>query len=148
MDFRELKQEDIEQLKGKSISKGILREQPETIDYSYCLEHEGKVLAIGGVRMINTTTAWGWVDISKESEGFIINVYRVIKEWMEILCKKKGITRLQAYVECDFLKAVRMVKHLGFHQENIMPCFVGRKSAYLYVHFFDEVYDGKANKQE
>lgn len=138
MIFRELTQTDIDAVKDKSISKGILHKQPETIDYNYALEHKGKVLGIGGIRLINETTTWAWVDMSKDAEEHIITVYRVIKEWLEILARDKRIKRLQAYVEVDFPKAVRMVEHLGFHQESVMPKFVGEKSAYLYVRFFGE----------
>lgn len=138
MEFRELTQADIDVVKNNSISRGILHKQPEIIDYSYCLKHEGKVLGIGGIRFINQTTAWGWVDISKDAESRIITSYRAIKEWMEVLCRDKGIKRLQCYVEMDFPEAIRMVEHLGFEQESIMPRFVGEKSAYLCVKHFVE----------
>lgn len=136
MEFGELTQADIDAVKDNSISRGILHKQPETIDYNYALRHEGKVLAIGGIRLINETTAWGWLDVSKDAESHIITVYRVIKEWMEILVEQKSIKRLQAYVECDFPKAKRTIEHLGFVLESIMPRFVGEKSAYLYVRHF------------
>jgi len=138
MEFRELKQEDIEAVKNNSISRGILSNQPEIVDYNYTLEHKGKILGIGGIRLINMTTAWAWVDLTHYAGEHIITVYRVIKEWMEILAKDKGIKRLQAYVETDFPEAVRVVEHLGFHQESVMPKFVGNKFAYLYTKFIGE----------
>jgi RimJ/RimL family protein N-acetyltransferase len=136
MEFSSLTQADIDAMKDRSISRGILSKQPQEIDFSYVLRHEGKVLAIGGIRLINATTAWGWLDISKDAENHIIVVYRSIKEWTEILVEQKGIKRLQAYCECDFPQAIRTLEHLGFHQECIMPRFVGEKSAYLYVRHF------------
>lgn len=136
MNFRELKQEDIEAVKDDSISRGILSKQPEVIDFSYALEHEGKILGIGGIRLINLTTAWCWLDFTHYAGEHIITVYRVIKEWTEILVKDKGIKRLQAYIEMDFPEAIRIVEHLGFYRESTMPKFVGNKSAYLYVKYF------------
>ncbi len=138
MEFRALKQEDIEAVKNDSISRGILSKQPEVIDYGYTLEHEGKILGIGGIRLINLTTCWCWFDLTHYAGEHIITVYRVIKEWTEILMKDKGIIRAQCYIEVDFPESVRMVKHLGFSYESTMPKFVGSKSAYLYVKYFGE----------
>ncbi|KKL27675.1 hypothetical protein LCGC14_2382790 [marine sediment metagenome] len=137
MEFRELKQEDIDAVKDNSVSRGILSKQPEVIDFGYTLEHEGKILGIGGIRLINTTTAWAWVDLTHYAGERIITVYRVIKEWMEILAKDKGIKRLQAYIETDFEEAIRLVKHLGFHYEYTMSKFVGNKPACMFVRFFN-----------
>ncbi len=138
MNFRELKQSDIDFVADHSVSRGILSKQPEIIDFSYTLEHEGEILGIGGIRLINETTAWGWLDLTTYAGNHITTVYRVIKEWMEIICKEKGIKRLQAYIEMDFPEAVRTVKHLGFEQESIMKNFVGNKDAYMYVKFMEK----------
>ena len=138
MEFRELKREDIDFVKDNSISRGVLHKQPEVIDYGYCLEHEGKILGIGGIRLINLTTAWCWLDLTHYAGKHITTVYRVIKEWTEILVKDKGIKRLQAYIETDFPEAIRIVEHLDFRQESIMPRFVGNKPAFLYVKYFGE----------
>lgn len=137
MKFRELKQEDIDAVKGNSISRGILSKQPEVIDFSYTLEHNGKVLGIGGIRLINLTTCWLWVDMSKYAKEHIKTCYRVISEWLEILMKDKGIIRAQCYIEEDFEEAMRLVKHLGLHYEFTMPNFVGNKPACMFVRFFD-----------
>lgn len=147
MEFGELTQADIDAVKGNSISRGILSKQPQEIDFSYALRHEGKVLVIGGIRLINTTTAWCWVDLTHHAGERIITVYRAIKEWMEILCRDKGIKRLQCYVEIDFEEAMRLVKHLGLRYEFTMPYFVGKKPAYMFVRFFG-VSDDICDKQE
>ncbi len=138
MKFRELKQEDIDAVKNDSISRGVLSKQPEIIDFSYALEHEGKILGIGGIRLINLTTAWCWIDLTHYAGKHITTVYRVIKEWTEILVKDKGIKRLQCYIETDFPEAIRIVEHLGFYQESVMRKFVGNKPAFLYVKYFGE----------
>lgn len=137
MEIRELEQSDIEKMKDKSISRGILDKMPPQIDFSFCLENEGTVLAIGGILLITETTAWAWLDLSEDSLDYTATVYRTVKDWMEKLVAIHKIKRLQAYVECDFAKGVRMVKHLGFIKEHIMPRFVGEKSAYLYVKHYE-----------
>jgi len=138
MIFQKLTQDDIEQIKNNSISRGILSKQPGVIEFSYALRHEGKVLGIGGIILINTTTAWGWVDLTVEATEHIITVYRVIRDWTKVLCKTHGIKRLQCYIESDFPEAIRMAEHLGFLHESTMARFVDEKSAYLYVKYFNK----------
>lgn len=137
MVFRELIQSDIDFMKDKSISRGIFSKMPEQIDWNYTLEHEGKILGVGGLSLINATTGWVWLDLSIFAKDHITNVYRTIREWMTILCKDKGIKRLMAYCEIDFEKAVRTLVHLGFHCESTMPNFVDDKPADLYVKFME-----------
>lgn len=138
MNFREMTDEDIEAVKNRSISRGILNKQPDRIDYNFTLEHEDKILVVGGIRLINATTAWGWIDLTADAGKHIIEVYRVIKEWMAKLAKIHKLIRLQAYVQSDFPEAIRTVEHLGFHYENFMPNFVGDKTALMYVKFFGD----------
>lgn len=133
MEFRETTQEDLDFVADHSISRGILKRQPECIDYCYTLEHEGKPLGIGGFRLINATTMWCWVDITDCAGNHIIPAYRVLKEWIDIFVKEHKIKRLQAYIEMDFPEAIRMVQHLGFEKESIMKNFVGDKDASMYV---------------
>lgn len=149
MEFRELKQEDIDAVKDDSISRGVLHKQPEVIDYGYTLEHEGKVLGIGGIRLINLTTAFAWLDLTHYASEHIKTCYRIISEWMEILVKEHGIKRLQCYCEIDFPEAIRTIEHLGFKKEFPKPMkrFVDEKPAFLYVKHYG-VSDGKGDKQE
>lgn len=133
MNFRETTQEDIDFVAENSVSRGIAKQQPERIEYCYTLEHEGKPLGIGGFRLINLTTAWCFVDLSHLSGKHIIQTYRTIKEWIDIFAKEHKLRRLQAYIECDYPEAIRLVEHLGFEWESTMPNFVGDKPAYMYV---------------
>lgn len=123
-------------MKDKSVSRGILKQIPERIDYCYTLELDGKILGIGGFRLINATTAWAWVDMTELAKEHVIAVYRIIKEWMEIFVKDHNIKRLQAYIEPDFPKAIRMAQHLGFEKESIMKGFMPNGDAYMYVRIF------------
>ena len=137
MNFRETTQEDLDFVANHSVSRGILKRQPECIDYCYTLEHEGKPLGIGGFRLINLTTAWAWLDMTDRAGGHLIPAYRVIKEWMDIFVKEHEIKRLQSYIAPDFPEAVRMAQHLGFHKESILENFMGdKKDASLYVKLF------------
>ncbi len=133
MEFRETTTEDLVFVANHSVSRGLQKQQPEQIDYCYTLEHEGKVLGVGGFRLINLTTAWCWTDWSDLTEGHIITVYRIVKEWIDLFAKEHNLKRLQAYVECDFPEAERMVKHLGFKWESNMKNFMGDKDASMYV---------------
>lgn len=136
MEFRETTQEDLDFVANNSVSRGIQKHQPEQIDYCYTLEHEGKVLGIGGFRLINKTTAWAWTDWTHFSGSHIIVAYRVVKEWMDMFAKEHNLKRLQAYIECDFAEAIRMVKHLGFEYESTMENFMDDKDAYMYKRIF------------
>lgn len=133
MNLRETTQVDIDFVAEHSVSHGCFKDQPEKIDYMYTLEHEGKVLGIGGLKLINKTTAWAWVDITDEAQQYMIIGYRVIKEWMAKLVELGEIRRLQAYIETDFPEAIRMAEHLGFKKESTMRNFVGDKPAHLFV---------------
>jgi len=136
MKIRESTQEDMKFMKGRSVSRGILDKQPECIDYCYTLEHEGKVMCIGGFRLVNLVTMWCWLDLSTEAGGHIIAVYRVVKEYLEAFAKNQNIQRAQAYVEPDFPEAIRMVQHLGFKKESIMEGFTPKGDAFMYRRLF------------
>ena len=136
MEFRKTTQEDLDFVANHSVSRRILKRQPECIDYCFTLEHEGKPLGIGGFRLINLTTAWCWLDMTDRAGSHIIPAYRVVNEWMDIFVKEHGIKRLQAYVEMDFPEAICMIQHLGFEKESIMKNFIGDKDASLYARIF------------
>jgi RimJ/RimL family protein N-acetyltransferase len=133
MQFRETTQEDLDFVADHSVSRGIAKYRPECIDYCFTLEHDGKPLGIGGFRLINLTTAWCWIDITDLANKHITVYYRVIKEWTDKFAEEHQLKRLQAYIECDFPEAIRMVQHLGFEWESTMKNFMGDKDAYLYV---------------
>lgn len=128
MIFREAKQKDFELLDTKK--------RPVSVDFCYTLEHEGKVLGIGGIRLIVPTTAWCWISLTDYASGHIIVIYRTIRDWMKKLAKEKGIKRFQAYIEQDSSEAVRLVEHLGFKWESNMVNFLDKKDASMFVRIF------------
>lgn len=137
MKLRDITQEDIEYLKEHSASRGILKNQPPLIEFCYALEHEGRLMGIGGIRLINTTTAWCWIDATPEAKNHIIRVYRIIRDWMQILVEQHKLKRLQAYIEPDFPEAIRMAQHLGFKKESIMKNFLPDGDALMYVRLYN-----------
>ena len=134
MIFREATAEDYDYVAEHSISRG--KPHPDRVFFSYTLEHEGKPLGIGGFQLLNYDTAWCWLDLAELSSGYTKAVYRVVKEWMENFVKDNDIKRLQATIECDFDKAIRLVKHLGFKKESIMEKYVEGRDAFLYRRLF------------
>lgn len=133
MIFREMNKEDYEYLKDNSASRGIFKNTPEVTEYSYSLEHEGKLLASGGFRLINKTTSWCWIDLTHHAESHITTLYITISKWIDEFVKDKGIKRLQAYIDPQFPEAIRLVQHLGFERESNMKNFYGDRDAFLYV---------------
>jgi len=133
MKFREMTSEDYEYLKDHSASRGIFKNTPEVTEYNFSLEHEGKLLASGGFRLINLTSAWCWLDMTYDAGNHIHTLYRVIKEWIDIFVSEHGIIRLQAYIDPEFPEGVNTVQHLGFKRESNMEKFYGDRDAYLYV---------------
>jgi hypothetical protein len=135
MNLRDMTDADIEFMKSHSISRGIFNKQPQEIAVSVCIEENGIPLAVGGIQMINCTTAWAWCDLSDESGKHIVIVYRIIRTWLEEMVEKMGIKRLQCYVERDFVEGHNMVRHLGFDFESTAENFVGDKPADIYRRF-------------
>lgn len=132
MELRETEQADMDFMAKHSVSRGD-KSQPKELDYTYTLFHEDKLLGIGGIKLLNMTTAWCWVNISEEAQGHMVMGYRVIKEWLDGLIKVHKLKRLMAAVQIDFPEAIRMVEHLGFTQECVMKNWKGEKSAFLYA---------------
>ena len=133
MKFREAILSDLEFVADHTISRGCFNELPNVIDHVYALEHEGVVLGIGGLKILNPHTAWCWMDWTEYSKGHIYTGYRIVSEWLDIAIKEFGLTRIMAAIEPDFNTAIRTVEHLGFHLESEMPGFFGEKPGLLYV---------------
>jgi len=139
MNFRVAKYEDLEFVRRHSLFPNDVKEQVAQIDSDFVLEHNDKVLIIGGFRMITESTCWGWFQMTEFVGEHIVPVYRVIKEYLEIWCRDHHITRLQVYVETGFEKGFRVVEHLGFEQEHIMKHFMGKdRDAILFVRYFGD----------
>jgi RimJ/RimL family protein N-acetyltransferase len=137
MNFRQLTQPDIDFMKENSLDPDFYKECPEEDTFCWTVEHEEKVLGIGGIKMVNNTTAICWFDLSKYAREHILACYRVIKEWIPIVCEEKKIRRLEAYVKAGFEAGVRTMEHLDFEFECRKRNYVGDVPADLFVKFFD-----------
>ncbi len=136
MKFREAVPEDFAFVAEHTASRGCFAKQPLVVDYVCALEHDGNVLGIGGVKLLNASTAWAWFDLTTFAKPHMVVVFRTIREWMARLAAQHGIIRMQAAVEIDFPEAIRTVEHLGFHRESIMKWFFDDKDGYMFVKFF------------
>jgi RimJ/RimL family protein N-acetyltransferase len=133
MIFRETNQDDLVHMGDNSLSRGMQKQCPEQLSYLYTLEDKGNVLGVGGFRYINLHTAWCWVDLTQLAHDNLLVAFRTMRDAIDQFCAENDITRLQAYVECDFPEAMRLVEHLGFIKESTMKNFVGDKDAFMYA---------------
>ena len=139
MNFREITQADIDYCAKNGLYARKYANDEGPLSLGWTLEHRNDVLAIGGFLFITNTTAWAWIELSQASKQYVLESYRVIKEWMEIACEEKKIVRLQAWVDPEFEAAIRTVEHLGFFRESTMRDFLGKgKPAFLYVKLFQQ----------
>ena len=134
MELREAVQSDIDYLAdGNSISRNCFDEQPDQIDFVHTIEHKGKILVVGGLRLLNLSSAWCWMDLTEDALKHKKAVYRVIQEWLDVFPKQMGVTRLMTPVRTDFEEGIRTIEHLGFQRECVMKKFYDEKDAYLYA---------------
>lgn len=139
MQLHESTQADILYLANHTVSRGCFKDQPDQIEHTYTLVHNDEILGIGGIKIINPTTAWAWIDASDKAwmnNRDTAMALKIVNEWMEKLVELHGIHRLQAYVEVDFEAALRTVAHLGFKPECRMKKFIGDTDAFLFTRFF------------
>ncbi len=131
MILRETTIEDLQFVAEHSISRGT-KERPKQYDFPITVEHEGEVMCTGGFRMITTTTAWCYLNLTDRAGGHMVHLYRIIRDWIDNFAKENNIRRLQAYVEEDFKEGISLVKHLDFEWESNMVNFSGNKDAAMY----------------
>jgi len=125
--------EDFEYMTEHCINRSREFKQLDAIDELVTLEHDGIPLLVGGFRMINSSTAWCWIDMSDDVSSNLIPVFRVIKGWIDMFIKERDLTRLQSFVRTDFDAAIRMVEHLGFKRESTMKDFFRDGDAFMYT---------------
>ena len=135
MKFREATIEDYESMVNLSINQRADRKMDLPLDSFYTLEHDGKILFVGGYRMIVPTTAWCWLDFTEYGVKRIKDSYRTINEFTEQWVKLNGVSRLQAFTH-NGEKEIRLVKHFKFKQECIMKNFYGDEDAILFARVF------------
>lgn len=139
MEFQKLNQDHIDAVAGKSISRGIFQKMPPEYEFDFGLVHDGKVMGVGGINLLNLTTGFIWMDMSEDARDNIYTVYRCIKEYMDKIVHTHGLRRLECYVEKDFPEAIRTVRHLGFELEMECQQVIDEKSAFRYIKLYKEV---------
>lgn len=139
MKFREATNKDFEICCEQGISGGKFDSFGEIESHAWTLEHNGEILVVGGFLMITQTSAWGWFEMTQECLNHITETFRVIKDWLNIYCNERGISRIQAFVDTGNHRAIRTVEHLGFYRECTLKYFLGQyKDAYQYAKLFDK----------
>lgn len=124
---------DLEAMGSRSVSRGCFGQIPDVTDEYYVLEHDGELLAVGGVKQMNPTCAWVWLDLAAHALENKIALFRIIRKYIEYLMRDTGLTRLMAAVEEDFPEALRLAAHLGFHKESTMRNWIHGKDAFMMV---------------
>jgi RimJ/RimL family protein N-acetyltransferase len=130
--IRDATKEDLDYAIEHSISRGE-KENPDAIEFVFALEDKDELLAVGGLKLLNMSTAWCWVNWTTDAFYRKKDAYRHTKGWLEQMCKTLKLRRLMAAVRMDFPGAINMVEHLGFERECEMKNFFGNESAYLYA---------------
>jgi hypothetical protein len=142
MIFRQGTLADVAEVNKTSISHGLKEndcaEEVCSCTRLWTLEHEGKVLAVGGLKFIVPGTAWIWMNWSSESLKHIKTVYIITREWLVECMKVNDLRRVQAAVRSDFEEGKRMVEHLGFEYESYMLKFFPDCDAELFVKFAEK----------
>ena len=133
MEFREATESDLAFVGRHTISRGFFAKQPPRVEWVYALEHEGQILGVGGLKLMNPSTAWAWFDLTEFARGHMLIVYRVIRDVLTSTMAEHGLRRVMAVVEPDFPKAIRTIEHLGFEREAILKNFYDEKDGYLYA---------------
>lgn len=133
MNVRDATAADLLAMGSRSVSRGCLGEIPECTDFIYALEHDGELLAVGGVKLMNKTCGFVWLDLAAQALENQVVLLRILRDYIDGLMTDKGLTRLMAAVEEDFPEAVRLAEHLGFKRESRMENWTGELAAFLYV---------------
>ncbi|KKL04173.1 hypothetical protein LCGC14_2618740, partial [marine sediment metagenome] len=101
MQLRDTTQADILYLANHTVSRGCFKDIPAKVNYMYTLTHENEILGIGGIQLINETTAWAWIDATdkafvhlSETPKRIADIYRIIRDYMKIVVELSGVHRL------------------------------------------------------
>lgn len=102
-------------------------------------DDNGELIGVGGFQLITNTTAWVWVELSKNVNDNLIVTYRVLRDWIEQYCRNNGIIRLQCFIDESFPQSIRLAEHLGFDHESrhLMHRFFNDRSAWLYYRIME-----------
>jgi hypothetical protein len=114
---------------NNAIGPGKIGDIPVVNAYRSVIEHEGKILAVGGINVMNQWSAFATLALTDDARPYMTIVFRTIREYLD------GVTAkcLMATVDPDYEEGKRLVEHLGFTLQGEIPGFLGDKAALLYV---------------
>lgn len=82
-------------------------------------EHNGKVVAMGGVVPVWHNRAQAWMWMSEVSGRHMITIHREVKKFLDAC----PVPRIEAHVNVGFKPGVRWMQMLGFEMEGYMRKF-------------------------
>ena len=82
-------------------------------EWSFTATHEGRIIGCGGLITLWENRALAWSYLSSRIEHQFIPLHR----FTDHILTQSGVTRIEAYVACNFKNAHRWVKLLGFECE-------------------------------
>ena len=85
--------------------------------HSYTCIVEGKIVAVGGVRLSIPGVAEAWIMVAKQARKdavFGMSVCHAINDKLDALAVELELRRLEAQVRAGFTKAIRFTETLGF----------------------------------
>jgi hypothetical protein len=134
MRLRDATQTDFDFVAANSAFPQHSFKEPSQSIYCVALEQDNDVVAVGGLAMITTTTAWAFCEITTFATEHKIELVRNMRDYLDMMILDLGLTRLQAWVDPSRPEAIKLVKHLGFVDEFIMKDFLGfDKPAIMFV---------------
>jgi hypothetical protein len=132
MRIREATQADFATLLSRNVAQEP-KEFPAAVNFLYALDDHGKVLATGGLQLLTPCAAWVVLMLDPDAKAKIKEVYRHLRDWLDVMSKTHNLRRLQASIRADFPEGIRLAKHIGFRYESRMPGFYGDVSGLLFA---------------
>jgi hypothetical protein len=130
MILRPATEADLIAARNDAIAPGVEKECPEDINHLDCIEHEGKVLAVGGAKMLNSHSAWVWVGLTSHAREHMVILYRAIRDWLDGF----NLELMMASVAVGFEEGERLAEHMDFMRQCRLPGYFGPKGdAWLYI---------------
>lgn len=118
--IRDIQKGDIEY----AIEHG-LEESEDMTGFKYEMIHgktcviDGRIIFTGGVFRLEEGVGEIWVVMTKDFLSHVIEAYRVMRDEFILYLINNGYETVRAIVHVEFPQAGRMLKHLGFEQQEL-----------------------------
>jgi hypothetical protein len=109
---------DYEYVKANCVQQEV-KDYPTPVipDNSFTALFEGRVVAVGGIRLFLPGVGEGWIMLHAQARTdgvFGIIACRAIRDKLDSLSVELGLRRCEVQVRADFPKALRFVEAMGF----------------------------------